>query len=212
MIGGHIPEEIERGVVVEHAVHPSVGKELRIVDTREGEHAVKEIRTAKEYNGGVESAETAPGSDGEASARVLAADEGNDLIDDVGVVLLLAARTPRLIAPDVRPRFRVDGIHAEELNAPARNVARHRLDHAEVLEVVAHRVLRREYEDGGGAPAPVDADVHHAVEARAVPVDFFAVYHKDLRAFVVFNTMLLYRIAPFLSNGRGRPLAFFENI
>jgi len=51
-----------------------------------------------------------------------------------------------------------------------------------------------------------------AVEARAVPVDFFAVYHKDLRAFVVFNTMLLYRIAPFLSNGRGRPLAFFENI
>ncbi|EFR41026.1 hypothetical protein HMPREF9555_00473 [Selenomonas artemidis F0399] len=45
-----------------------------------------------------------------------------------------------------------------------------------------------------------------------MPVDFFAVYHKNLRAFVVFNTMLLYRITPILSNGTGSLLAFLENI
>ena len=177
VIAGHVREKVKRRIVVKCVVHPAVGEEFCVVDARESEHAVKEIGTAEECDGCMQTAEAASGGNGQTFARILCAYEGDDLVDDVAVVLFLPLCAPRFVAPDIGPCLRVDRIHAKELDASAAQILRQQLDHAEVLEVVAHCVLCREDEHGNTARHSVDAYIHHAVQPRTVPIRFFPVCH-----------------------------------
>ena len=107
---------------------------------------------------------------------VLRADERQDFLDEVVVVILLTRSAPALIAPDIRPRLAVHRIDGKELDLARFDFRCDRVDHAEVLEVVAHRILRRQDEQRRARMA-VDADVHLALQAVTVPGSVFSLHN-----------------------------------
>ena len=121
-------------------------------------------------------AEAAADGNRQAARAVLRADERQDFLDEVVVVILLTRSAPALIAPDIRPRLAVHRIDGKELDLARFDLRCNRIDHAEVLKVVAHRILRRQDEQRRTRMA-VDADVHLALQAVTVPGSVFSLHN-----------------------------------
>ena len=190
MVLWQVREEVDGRVLVERPVLPAVEEELRIVDAREGHHAPKEIRAAEEDDGRVQAAEAAADGNRQAARAILRADERQDFLDEVIVVILLTRGAPALVAPDVRPGLTVHRVDGEELDLARLDLRRHRVDHAEVLEVVAHRILRRQ-DEKRRARVAVDADVHLALQAVAVPGSIFSLHkYHVLFSFHIYSFLV----------------------
>ena len=100
------------------------------------------------------------------------ADKRHDLFDDVTIITFLPRRTPNFVAVNVRPSFNVNRVDAKKFNLSAVNETRQRVNHAEILEVVAHGVLRRENQKRNAAFS-VSLDRHIPPQIFAEPTNIF---------------------------------------
>ena len=95
-------------------------------------------------------------------------DERQNLLDDIVVIRFLPRRAPALIAPDVRPGLRVHRIDTEKPDTPALDRLPQRINHTEILKVIAHGILRRKHQNRRPA-VPVNTESHALAEPVAVP-------------------------------------------
>lgn len=133
---------------------------------------MEDVGTAEGDVGGVVAAEAAA-DDGEVGELVVLADEGEDLLHDVLLVLDMACDAPAGADVAVVPALGVNGIDAEELEVSVLEFVLDGVDHAAVFEL-------EEAPAGGGKNNRGDAGVakgeefHLAAERRREPFLIFA--------------------------------------
>ena len=180
VVGGHVGEKVDGGVVIERGVHP-VAEEVRgVIHARERDAPLEEVGTAQRVDHRVRGAHAASRGERAQVGVVDLVDEGDDLLAGVAVVRLLDVGAPDFVAPLLRPAVLVDGVDADELDAFLLDEVGEVLDHAEVLVVGAGGVLGGE-DDDGVTCAAVDDDVHVTAEVFA-PVGGEIAIHMGVRS------------------------------
>jgi len=131
---GEVGQIVGGDVVVAVVVVVAVEEAGWIEGSAEGEDGVEDVGVAEGDVGGVIAAEAAADG-GEVGEIVGFADEGEDLLHDVLLVLDVAGNAPAGADVAVVPALGVDGIEAEELECSAVELVLDGVDHATVFEL-----------------------------------------------------------------------------
>jgi hypothetical protein len=94
------------------------------------------------------------------------------------IIVFLDICTPGLVPVEVGPAFLIDGINSKDHDISAVYKIGDGIDHAEILEIRASRVLRGKDQERK-AFFTVDQDVHFPVQALALMGVVFS-FHKSI--------------------------------
>ena len=173
VVGGHVGQKIQRGIVVHQIVAPAIPEELGAVTARLAQQTGEQVGAAEKHNGRVGGPQAEPGDQRQVMGGVHAVDQRHHLVHNVVVVLLLHPGAVGRVAIGVGPAFGVHRVHAEELNAAALDGIAEGIGHIKALPVVAHTVLAGEGQHRHAVVA-VDQQVHPPLQALAVLGNEFA--------------------------------------
>ena len=166
VVGGHLLQEVLRGVGIDEVVHVAVETVGGVVEAAHGEHAVEEVGPAEEEVGSVETTHGAARGDEHLLGVVL--DVGQEFVGDVAKPAFVSLDAPALVAPLVRPCFPVDAVDADDAQAACLDEGCEYVYHAVVLPIEEAAVLAGKGEQGLSVVA-VDFIFHFAAEVLAPP-------------------------------------------
>ena len=107
------------------------------------------------------------------------ADEGNNFVDEVILVLDVTGDAPARGNVAVVPALHVDGVDAKELQFAALNAFTDSADHVSIFELEEAAAGSGKDEDGQASMAE-DEEFHVAVEPVGIPLVVLAVHGKGL--------------------------------
>ena len=169
---GEVGDVVSGDVVVAVVVVVAVEEAGWIEGSAEREDGVEDVGMAEGDVGGVVAAEAAADG-GEVGELVVLADEGQDLLHDVLLVLDVAGDAPAGADVAVVPALGVDGIDAEELEVSVVELVLDGVNHATVFEL-EEAAAGGGKDDRGNAGVAEGEEFHLAAERRGEPFLIFA--------------------------------------
>ncbi len=166
VVAVHLCQEVLRRVGVGQIVVIVREAVVRVVEAREGDERIEDVRTAEEEDGGMHGSERAAG--GHEGLTVVVTDIGEKLFDKVVEVALLLLDAPATIASEVRPGLPVNAIDTDDTDLACLDPGSKDVDHALIGEIIESAILRREGDEGVSVVAE-GLVLHVAIEVATVP-------------------------------------------
>jgi hypothetical protein len=173
-----VGEGVDGVVEVAEVVVVAIEEGFDVVSAAEACAGVDSIGVAEGEIDGMVGAEGATG-DGDAVSGAAFLEEWEDFVDEVVVILLMAADAAAGVGPFAVEAFGIDAIDAEEGETTGVDSGGEGIGHAAVLEFEEAAHGRRKDEEGNAAKAELE-EFHFAVQAGAEPFVIFAV-HEGIR-------------------------------
>lgn len=144
----------------------------QVIDPTHGDGAIDQVGAAEEEVGGVQGTQRSSAGNDRSILTGRVTDEGDDLVEDVVVKLLVADRLMARVHMPVEPAFRVDAVDRKDLHFTFIDWLTDGINEQEafVFEVIGGG---RRQQEKGKAVVAVGDNLHVFVEGWAVPaLDF----------------------------------------
>ena len=141
----YILQKMNRRIIIQILIAPSICEIGGIITAGHTKHTAEQIRSSEEYNGCVGCAQAAAQCQRQLSRTVDLMYHRKDFIYDITIIAFLHPGTIAFITPCVGPALLIHRINGKELNFSTINIILKHIDHPEILKIVTHTVLTREY-------------------------------------------------------------------
>ena len=136
---------MNRRIIIQILIAPSICEIGGIITAGHTEHTAEKIRSSEEYDGCMCRTQAASQCQRKLSCTINLMYHRKDFIYDIMIIAFLYPCTIAFIAPCIRPTLLIHRINGKELDFSTINIIPKHIDHAEILKIITHTVLTREY-------------------------------------------------------------------